>query len=133
MNKHLLVTISDDASALRGLRFVCTFFEHKEDIRLTLFNTVPHPPTIWGEEKCFETLRQNEDAAQAMIASGINAMAAARAVFVSGGFSAAQVDDKIVARNFSRIDDIIKEGERGLYDAVVFGRRAMLKLEDVLE
>jgi len=133
MNKHLLVTISDDPSALRGLRFVCSFFQNKEDIRLTLFNTAPQPPAVWGEEKSFESLRQNEASAEAIIQSGKKAMEAARAVFVNGGYSAAQVDDKIVARNFSRIGDIIKEGESGLYDAVVFGRRAMLKLQDFLD
>jgi len=133
MNKHLLVTISDDRSALRGLRFVCSFFEHKQDVRLTLFNTAPQPPAVWGEEANYESLRQNETTAETIIANGKKAMEAAKAVFVQGGFAPGQVDDKIVARNFSRIDDIIKEGETGLYDAVVFGRRAMLKLENFLD
>ncbi|MDP2846635.1 MAG: universal stress protein UspA [Humidesulfovibrio sp.] len=133
MNKHLLVTISEDASAQRALRFVCGFFKNKDDIRLTLFNTAPQPPAVWGEEKSFETLTISEANAEAIIASSKRAMVQARQVFVNGGFSPAQVDDKIVARNFSRIDDIIKEGESGLYDAVVFGRRALLKLENFLD
>lgn len=133
MNKHLLVTISEDETAQRALRFVCGFFKQKEDIRLTLFNTAPQPPAVWGEEASFETLRENEASAEAIIASGKRAMLKAREVFVQGGFSPAQVDDKIVARNFSRIDDIIKEGESGLYDAVVFGRRAVIKLENFLD
>lgn len=133
MNKHLLVTISDDSSAQRGLRFVCAFFKQKDDIRLTLFNTAPAPPAVWGEEASFESLRQSEADAEAIVVSGRRAMASAREIFVTGGFNPAQVDDKIVARNFSRIGDIIKEGESGLYDAVVFGRRAMLKLENFLD
>jgi nucleotide-binding universal stress UspA family protein len=133
MNKHLLVTISEDESAQRALRFVCGFFKQKDDIRLTLFNTAPQPPAVWGEEASFESLRENEASAEAIIASGKRAMLKAREVFVQGGFSPAQVDDKIVARNFSRIDDIIKEGESGLYDAVVFGRRAVIKLENFLD
>ncbi|OIO00496.1 MAG: hypothetical protein AUJ49_09775 [Desulfovibrionaceae bacterium CG1_02_65_16] len=133
MNKHLLVTISDDRSALRGLRFVCAFFENKQDVRLTLFNTAPQPPAVWGEEKNYESLRESEATAEAIFENGRKAMAAAKAVFVEGGFDASQVDDKIMARNFSRIDDIIKEGETGLYDAVVFGRRALLKLQNFLD
>lgn len=133
MNKHLLVTISEDSSAQRALRFVCGFFTQKDDIRLTLFNTAPQPPAVWAEEASFESLRQSEASAEAIIASGRRAMAKAREVFVSGGFSPAQVDDKIMARNFSRIGDIIKEGESGLYDAVVFGRRAVLTLENFLD
>ena len=133
MNKHLLVTISEDETAQRALRFVCGFFKQKDDIRLTLFNTAPQPPAVWGEEASFESLRENEASAEAIIASGKRAMLKAREVFVQGGFSPAQVDDKIVARNFSRIDDIIKEGESGLYDAVVFGRRAVIKLENFLD
>ncbi len=133
MNKHLLVTISEDSSAQRGLRFVCAFFKQKDDVRLTLFNTAPAPPAVWGEEANYESLRQNEADAEAIIRSGKRAMSQAREIFVTGGFNPAQVDDKIVARNFSRIGDIIKEGESGLYDAVVFGRRAMLKLENFLD
>jgi hypothetical protein len=133
MNKHLLVTISDDATALRGLRFVCSFFQQKDDVRLTLFNTAPQPPAVWGEEKSFETLREEEATRESIIKSGKKAMEAAKSVFVQGGFHPEQVDDKIVARNFSRIEDIIREGESGLYDAVVFGRRAMIKLENFLD
>ncbi|MHC1700217.1 MAG: universal stress protein [Humidesulfovibrio sp.] len=133
MNKHLLVTISEDPTAHFGLRFVCAFFKHKDDVRLTLFNTAPQPPAVWAEEANFETLRLNEEAAQAIISSGKRAMEAARSIFLQGGFSAAQVDDKIVSRNFSRIQDIVKEGETGLYDAVVFGRRGMLRLENFLD
>lgn len=133
MNKHLLVTISDDPSAHFGLRFVCAFFRHKEDVRLTLFNTAPQPPTVWPEEVNFETLRLSEEAAEAIIRSGKRAMEAARGIFLRGGFNPGQVDDKIVSRNFSRIQDIVREGETGLYDAVVFGRRGMLRLENFLD
>lgn len=133
MNKHLLVTISEDQVAHWGLRFVCAFFQNKEDIRLTLFNTAPQPPAVWAEEKSFETLRDNEQAGLALVESGKRAMASARGIFLQGGFQPGQVDDKIISRNFSRIQDIIQEGERGLYDAVVFGRRGMLKLQDMLD
>lgn len=133
MDKHLLVTISDDPSAHRGLKFVCGFFHNKQDIRLTLFNTAPLPPAVWGEEKSYETLRQTEETAQHIIASSKRAMERARAIFLSGGFTPGQVDDKIVARNFSCIEDISREAESGLYDAVVFGRRGVLRLENLLD
>lgn len=133
MNKHLLVTISDDPAAHRGLRFVCGFFHNKQDISLTLFNTAPLPPAVWGEEKSYETLRQVEETAQNIIASSKRAMESARSIFIGGGFAPGQVDDKIVARNFSRIDDISREAETGLYDAVVFGRRGVLRLENLLD
>jgi nucleotide-binding universal stress UspA family protein len=133
MNKHLLVTISEDPSAHLGLRFVCAFFKHKEDVRLTLFYTAPQPPAVWAEETNFETLRQSEEDAQAIVRSGTLAMQAARGIFLQGGFNPAQVDDKIISRNFSRIQDIVKEGETGLYDAVVFGRRGLLRLENFLD
>ena len=113
MDKHLLVTISDDTSAHRGLKFVCGFFHNKQDIRLTLFNTAPLPPAVWGEETSYETLRQTEETAQIIIASSKRAMESARGIFLSGGFAPGQVDDKIVARNFSRIEDISEARPRG--------------------
>ena len=133
MNKHLLVTISDDPTAHWGLRFVCAFFQNKEDVRLTLFCTAPQPPAVWGEEANYETLCQNEAAGNALVEVSKRAMESARGIFMQGGFKPGQVDDKVVSRNFSRIEDIIREGESGLYDAVVFGRRGMLKLQDLLD
>ena len=82
MNKHLLVTIGDDSSAHLGLRFVCAFFQDKTDVRLTLFYTAPQPPAVWAEETSFETLRQSEQAAEAIIHAGRKAMASARHIFV---------------------------------------------------
>jgi nucleotide-binding universal stress UspA family protein len=133
MNKHLLVTISDDHTAHWGLKFVCAFFGSKADVRLTLFYTAPQPPAVWAEEKNFESLRRSDASAEAIVAAGKRAMEAARGLFLQGGFTPAQVDDKIITRNFSRIGDIIREGETGLYDAVVFGRRGILKLENFLD
>jgi nucleotide-binding universal stress UspA family protein len=133
MNKHLLVTISEDQTAHWGLKFVCAFFRNKADVRLTLFYTAPQPPAVWAEEMNFESLRTSDESAEAIVASGRKAMDAARALFVQGGFRPEQVDDKIISRNFSRIGDIIREGETGLYDAVVFGRRGLLKLENFLD
>ncbi len=133
MNKHLLVTISEDHSALRGLRFVCSFFENKLDMHLTLFYTAPQPPAVWGEEANFENLRECEASAETIIKNGRNALEDAKSVFLEGGFTPEQVNDKIIIRNFSRIGDIIKEGETGLYDAVVFGRRAILSLQNLLD
>jgi len=54
MERHLLVTISEQQSALCGVRFVGYFFSNKENLKLTLYYTAPRPATIWDGERTHE-------------------------------------------------------------------------------
>ncbi|MDY7000563.1 MAG: universal stress protein [Thermodesulfobacteriota bacterium] len=113
MQKHLLVTVSEDKSALWGARFVGSFFSNKQDLKLTLFYIAPNVDEVSPQER--------------------GALDQAAEVLRDLGFGPDQVETKLVQRRFSKVMDIMREGHKGGYEAVILGRRGLCWLEDCLE
>lgn len=133
MNKHLLVTASGDRSALMGLKFVNGFFEAKAGVRVTVFYTTPKPPAVWEGELNHATLDEYETRKRANEVKGRNILDDALRLLIDGGFPAENVDAKMILRSISKAEDILREGEEGLYDALVLGRRGVTRLEQLVE
>lgn len=133
MKRHLLVTISDDASALYGVRFVSSFFTNKQCIDLTLYSSYPRGAEVWEEEKSFDTLQDASVCTDRNEVRYRQVAEAARKHLQDAGFPAACLDIRCLPRAHTKAMDIIQEGERGLYDAVVLGRRAVAWLERLLD
>ncbi len=131
--RHLLVTVSEQQSALYGVQFVGHFFSKKNALKITLFYTAPKPPAVWEGERTHESVRQSERQAKEFEAKGRKALEAAKRVLFTLGFGEAQIATKLVVRQQSKAMDIIREGEQGLYDAVVLGRRGLSWLEQVFD
>ena len=133
MQLNLLVAIGDDPSALYGVRFVSWFFRNKQRVALTLYSTVPSGPQVWEEEKSFESLKEQENGQGVLQAKYQKAQDAARKRLVQDGFQADKLETRCDPRSYSKAMDLIQEGERGLYDAVVLGRRGIAGLEALIE
>lgn len=128
MEKHLLVTISDDPGALNGVRFIADFFSHPESLRLTFFYTASRPaegdeveedqvvPLICGQGK--DLILPHES------------LEKVRQLLCGRGFGEGSMDVKIVFRRYTKILDSILEGEKGLYDVVVLEPRGLSWLEE---
>lgn len=133
MDRHLLVTISHDPRHLHGVRYVAYFFRDKRNIRLTLFNVVADAPAVWAEELSYETLTQGEEQAKRNLDRSLKVLAECKSILVQHGFDPAMIDTKHTSQGMSRTRSILKEGEEGLYDAVVLGRRGVMRLEEILD
>ncbi|MDD4951937.1 MAG: universal stress protein [Desulfovibrionaceae bacterium] len=129
MERHFLVTVSEDQSYLCGVRFVGNFFSPDSDLRFTLFYTAPRPAEVWGEERNFETLELFEVQKRHNRERGQRALEKAKDILCGFGFSRDRVETRVVLRTHSKFMDIIQEGARGMYDAMVLGRRALVWLE----
>jgi len=128
LEKHLLVTVSEDLNALFGLRYVFGFFTKRELTRLTLFYVAPRSG---GAPRVPVFLP--EDAAR--VGEGHrkppHALAVARDWLVNMGFPPERVELKSSRAKLGTVKDIVAEAEDGLYDAVVLGRRALTWLDEV--
>ncbi len=135
LEKHLLVTIGEDPSAFYGVRFLGSFFSTraKAETRLTLFYTAPSPPRVWPHEMTHETVRRTEQESARIEAEGREHLEEARELCRREGFAGDMVHKKLVIRGATRIKDILAEGEDGLYDAVVLGRRGLTKLSEFMD
>lgn len=133
MDRDFLIAVSEQKSALFGVRFVGNFFSDKQDVKSTLFYSAPKPPAVWENEKSLEANSRQKEQARQILAKGKVALEDAKKECVSLGFPQDNISLKLQARVFSKVQDIIQEGEKGQYDAVVLGRRGLSMIEDAFQ
>jgi len=126
MKKHILVTISDNISCLHGVRFVGSFFRGNPALRITLvFVEQTRPDSVAGS---MGSMWEGGDGSVAPAASpkALKALNAATRLLVSEmDFKVEQINSKVMPGKRGIPADIIHEGQSGLYDAVVLGKRAL--------
>lgn len=132
MDKHILLTISDDISALQAVRFTAGYFTKASPLRLTLLSIAPNPKAGLPESEIIHnrtTLNrraaQVRDKAQA-------ALDRAEELLLLKHFPAACIHKKIAFKQFGTAGDIIQESIDGMYDAVALGRRGLSRLEEFI-
>ncbi|MEJ5300059.1 MAG: universal stress protein [Thermodesulforhabdaceae bacterium] len=116
LNRHLLVTISNEPSCFYGVRFVVSFFSVKKNINVTLFYVGS------SSKEPNDVNRREATEAQKM----------ALDLLTMSGFPEKNITMKIAEKRFGIVQDIVREGHEGLYDAVVLGRRGYLAFEGLL-
>ncbi|MGD9823257.1 universal stress protein [Desulfobacter sp.] len=133
MDRHFLITVSDQKSALYGARFVGDFFPDKTNIKSTLFYSASQTRLPAEKEKSSEpvTLRKNQE--KELQAKGEEALKHAGTILMEKGFLKKNVIYKSQTPMFLKVADIIQEGEKGAYDAVVLGRSGISMLEEAFE
>lgn len=133
MNKHFLVTISNDVEYLYGVRFICSFFEEMSEHNLTLL----HISRLDDNERnkgLTEMWANPDDKTQGNLTTGARrSMDRAIAMLAKSRMSIDQMITKSVAERYGKVKDILTEGSKGLYDAIILGRRASYTLQWVFE
>lgn len=120
MERHLLLTMGGDGGESWNLRFVAGFFRRKSSLRLTLFYVVPDAYGAGHGEVMLSDGQMRQ---------GMEQLARARKWAVEHGFVSENVETRAVHRQFGVVRDIVEEAHRGMYDAVVSGRRYLGWLE----
>ncbi len=120
MERHLLLTMGGDGGESWNLRFVSGFFRRKSALRLTLFYVVPDAYSTGPGEVVLSDGQMRQ---------GLEQLSRARKWAVENGFASENVETRAVPRQFGVVRDIVEEAHRGLYDAVVSGRRYLGWLE----
>lgn len=131
MEKHLLLTISDDASSMHGVRFVCSFFKNKANIKLTLLYVAS---TFESSETKRESPPRKVDKgiADAGRDKGRLTMEECRKLLILRGYKEDSINTKLINKRFGTVKDIVIEARAGLYDAAVLGRRGFAVFEKAL-
>lgn len=116
MPRRLLITVSEDAAFLHGMRFIIHFFSPATDLKLDL---VLMPPTSSAGISANPLLLEK-------------AVALAEKMFFEKGFetSALQIEEGL--QQCPTINELAGLAEQGHYDAVVLGRRGAARLEEYL-
>lgn len=133
MKKHFLVTISNDIENLFGVRFLCSFFNTIGEHQITLLHICRT-----DDKAMASTLNQMWKGPSEGI-EGLVTVQARKAIFKAkemlGQHKMAieHMMTKTVAERYGKVKDILGEGSRGLYDAIILGRRASYALQWMFE
>ncbi len=134
MRRHFLVTISTDLKALHGLKFLGRFISDPTEIDVTLFLSAPRPTKYDHGLPSFEEKNELELLTHKRQAQGINTLEQAKRFLVTYyGFDPRHIDLKFKFRERPVNIDIILEGEHGLYDAIILGRRGLSRVQEIIE
>jgi len=130
LERHLLVTVSEDTAHQHGLHFVGNFLHHRETLKITLFYVAPLPPQAYGKPEFLSaehadlTDRSGEERGRRTLERAATTLAAL-------GLPREHIRTRFKYREYSTAKDILAEAHHGLYDAVVLGHRGISSLEQL--
>jgi nucleotide-binding universal stress UspA family protein len=128
MERHLLLTISDDLSLLCGVRFAASFFRNTKQTKLTLLYVAPGFESVSPHA---DHVQHEMDRKQSRIyrEKGQMALNASQKYLTERGFPPANIATRLISKRFGTVEDIIFEGRGGHFDAVILGRRGYTLFE----
>ncbi len=132
MEKHLLIAVGDDLSSLHGIRFVTSFFVHKEEIKLTLFNITPTPYSPEPEKIERTGFKATIVQMDTSDLSKYPSLQTSQTLLLNRGFPAKNITIKLMTKRSGTVRDIVHEGKKGKYDAIILGRRGYNIFEQAL-
>ena len=133
MNKHFLVTVSNDYQHLTGVEFICSFFKQLSEHQITLLHICRLDANDMNK-----TLLEMWDSPDERV-SGRPTIGAKKALnnatklLSNSKMSVDQMITKTSPERYGKIKDILSEGTSGLYDAIILGKRASYALQWIFE
>jgi hypothetical protein len=129
MNKHFLVTVSNDFENLTGVEFVCSFFKQHSEHQITLLHICRLDSRI-AKNTLLETWKNPDDRVKGKLTVGARrAMDKAISLLSESSMSVDEMITKTFDERYGKVKDILKEGSSGLYDAIILGKRASYTLQ----
>lgn len=133
MEKHFLITISNDAGPPSGVDFICSFFKKISEHQVTLLHICRLDQDNLGNALT-EMWMAPEESTQGQVAKGAQkAIRKASTLLSNSKMSIDQMITKTVPERYGKVKDILAEGENGLYDAIILGKRASYALQWMIE
>ena len=133
MERPLLVAISNDPEALHGVKFVSSFFSDLSRMKVTLFTSLPGSPITHDAFQSFATPEEILSMRASLYSSFTEAQQAARSILERAGMPPENIAVKSEPCLHSTDFHLALEGEVGLYDALVLGRRGIESISQLFD
>ncbi len=133
MKKHFLVTISNDAEILYGVRFICSFFEGGADHQVTLLHICRRDAAGMTATLSQMWEGPSDGIKGQLTVQAKKAIDRAKDILARHTTVIDQVMTKTCAERYGKVKDILAEGAKGAYDAIVLGRRASYTFQWMFE
>lgn len=133
MDRHILLTVSDDYSALQAVRFVAGFFSGPDRPHVTLLYVAPNPKAGLTEAEIIQdygNLSRREAQTKSLAQTALDR---AEELLLGKHYPRDRIHRKIAFKQLGTANDIIQEGITGMYDAIALGRRGLSRLEELID
>ena len=133
MDRHILLTVSDNYSSLFAVRFAAGFFTRLDDLKITLLYVATNPRAGLTEAEIiqdFSNLSRREAQTRAQAQTALDK---AEEILILKRFPKENIHKKIAFKQLGTAMDIIQEGISGMYDAIALGRRGISRLEELID
>ena len=134
MDKKILVAVDGSTFSYNALRYLCNLFTDLPGIHVHLYHVIPLMPLPPGHEWAAEETLIGSMTPQAIekTRAAKRFMDVAALQLARLGIELDQVSSCIAYSRCGVAADILKEAQRGLYDALVVGRRGVTTIEEIL-
>ena len=129
MKKSFLVTVSNDYEQLTGIEFVCSFFKQLSEHQITLLH-ICRLDAVDANKSLLQMWNNPDERVTGKPTIGAKkALNKAVEMLSKSEMSVDQMITKTFAERFGKVKDILNEGQSGLYDAIILGKRASYTLQ----
>lgn len=126
IKKHFLLSVGSEQTYQHGVRFLAYFFKNKEQILVDLLNISYNPlKSGFGDSQIVSRSTSLE--------KGKQVLSLARQKMIDMGFAEESIKTDVKAASISTVNDIIAYSSKGLYDALILGRRGLTFLEALIQ
>ena len=125
--------MSNDYEHLTGVEFICSFFKQLSEHQITLLHICRLDANEMNKT-LLEMWESPDERVKGRLTIGARkALDKATKLLSSSNMSVEQMVTKTSAERYGKIKDILNEGESGLYDAIILGKRAAYTLQWIFE
>ena len=133
MEKKLLLALDGSRNSLMALDYVNDLFRSCPEVTLVLFHVLPLIPPIYKEEGLLDPMAQKylvqwkkkqQEAIEGVLKKSKDKL-------IKSGWPESRVQIRAQEKRIGVARDILFEAQKGLYDAVVIGRRGLSKAVEV--
>ncbi len=134
MQRKILAAVDGSVYSSNILHYLSRLFKGQNNVFFNLLCVVPGGPFVPGREWLDEQeiITAMQPAARNRYAAAGHYMKSATRQLIRNGINPEQISTQV---RISRIDvatDILNEARKGLYDALIIGRRGLTKLEELI-
>ncbi|MFC1523297.1 universal stress protein [Thermodesulfobacteriota bacterium] len=134
MEKKILLATDGSTYSRNSLDYISRLFTDLTDIKLHLLCVVPTSAMPAGREWMDELdlMAAISPETRKKLAAGKKFMQDAVQLLGRSGISEDQITTTVKLSRYSVVNDILTEARKGLYDALIIGRRGITKLEELI-
>lgn len=134
MEKKILVAVDGSIYSNNTIQYLGTLFDRQEEVKMHLLSLIPCSSLPHGKEWMdeLELLNCLPPDARKRLRSAKTFMKTATDKFAELGIKPERITTEVKLARQSITNDIIGEARKGLFDALVIGRRGITKLEELV-